>query len=125
LHGTWQEKSPLATIPSSVPHPSALSEGPVRFLLVSGARDDGRWGMLGAYWLTIDGTKGGFMVAPGALWQGSEHARCYRGALRRGWDEEEIYAYWQTQVGASGRVMIDPQQHADAVFQVARRVGAL
>lgn len=125
MHGTWHEKSPLATIPGSVLHPSALSEGPVRFLLVSGERDDGRWGMLGAYWLTIDGTKGGFMVAPGALWQGSEHARSYRCALLRGWDEEEIYAYWQTQVGASGRVMIDPQHHADAVFQVARRVGAL
>ena len=125
MHRTWHEKSPLATITESVLAPSALSEGPVRFLLVSGERDDGRWGLLGAYWLTIDGTKGGFMVAPGAVWQGSEHARSYRGALRRGWDEEEIYAYWQTQVGASGQVMVDPQQHADAVFQVARRVGAL
>ena len=125
MNRTWHETSPLATITSSVLHPSALSEGPVRFLLVSGYRDSGRWGLLGAYWLTIDGTNGGFLVAPGAVWQGSEHARCYRNALRRGWDEEQIYAYWQTQVGASGQIMIDPQQHADAVFQVARRVGAL
>jgi hypothetical protein len=125
LHGTWFETSPLATITESVLHPSALSEGPVRFLLVSGQRDNGRWGLLGAYWLSIDGAKGGFLVAPGALWQGSEHARCYQSALRRGWSQEQIYAYWQTQVGAAGQVMIDPQQHADAVFQVARRVGAL
>jgi hypothetical protein len=125
LSGTRHETSPLATIAESVLHPSALSQGPVRFLLVSGYRDNEQWGLLGAYWLTIDGSRGGFFVSPGALWQGSEHARCFRNALRRGWNEEQIYAYWQTQVGAAGQVMIDPQQHADALFQVARRVGAL
>lgn len=125
MSGTWHETSPLATITESVLAPAALSEGPVRFLLVSGERDDGGWGVLGAFWLTIDGTHGGFLVAPGAIWHASELARGYHSALRRGWNEEQIYSYWQTQVGAAGQVMVDPQHHADAVFQVARRVGIL
>lgn len=125
MNKTWHETSPLATIAESVLAPSVLSEGPVRFLLVSGRRDDDCWGLVGAYWLTIDSARGGFLVAPGAVWQGSEHARGYHSALRRGWKEDDIYSYWQSQVGATGQVMIDPQQHADTVFQVARRVGAL
>jgi hypothetical protein len=28
-------------------------------------------------------------------------------------------------VGVTGRLLIDPQQHADSLFQVARRVGAI
>jgi hypothetical protein len=52
-------------------------------------------------------------------------ARSYRSAARRGWTNEQIYAYWQGLVGSADHVMIDPQQHADALFQVARRVGAL
>jgi hypothetical protein len=51
--------------------------------------------------------------------------RSYKSGLARGWCNEEIYRYWQGQVGLSGRVAIDPQQHADNLFQVARRVGAL
>ncbi len=51
--------------------------------------------------------------------------RSYRSGAERGWNNERIYAYWQGQVGIAGRFMIDPQQHADTLFQVARRVGAL
>jgi hypothetical protein len=52
-------------------------------------------------------------------------ARSFRGASSRGWHAEDVYRYWQRQVGAAGMFMIDPQQHADTLFQVARRVGAL
>jgi hypothetical protein len=125
LSETWHETSPLATIIESALAPVALSEGPVRFLLVSGERDDGSWGIVGAYWLTIDGRRGGFLVSHEAIWQGSEHARGFRNALTRGWNTEQIYSYWQSHVGAAGSVMVDPQHHADALFQVARRVGCL
>ena len=124
-HGTtWQEASPLAAI-FELPSASILSEGPVRFLLVSGTRDDDEWGLIGAFWLGIEGEAGGFLAAPQAIWAGSEMARCHRSARNRGWTAEQIFAYWQGQVGSAGDVMIDPQQHADALFQVARRVGAL
>jgi len=119
------DPSPLSTMREPVAASRALSEGPVRFLLVSGSLDDGGWGLLGAFWLSIDGARGGFLVAPEAIWQGSEMARGYRSAAARGWTAEEVYRYWQGQVGVSGAVMIDPQQHADTLFQVARRVGAL
>ncbi len=122
---TWEELSPLSAIQDTVTEPNSLSVGPVKFLLVSGQLDDGRWGLVGAYWVTIDGDRGGFVVAPTAIWSGSELVRSYRGALRRGWDEDSIYAFWRTQVGMSGKLMIDPQQHADTLFHVARRVGAL
>ncbi len=122
---SWSEPSPLGQMTDPVTTPGTLAEGPVRFLIVSGQLDDGRWGLVGGYWLSIDGHRGGFMVAPNAIWCGSEIVRSYKHALSRGWDHEGIYTYWRRQVGSAGNVMIDPQQHADTLFQVARRVGAL
>jgi hypothetical protein len=120
-----EDLSPLAAVREPVAAPAALSEGPVRFLLVSGERDGASWGLVGAFWLSIDGSRGGFLVAPEAIWQGSEMVRSLKHARTRGWTQEQIYAYWQGQVGVAGRLMIDPQQHADTLFHVARRVGAL
>ncbi len=119
------EDSPLATLRGILPSAHVLSDGPVRYLLVAGERDDGMWGLIGAFWRSIDGAKGGFLVSPDAIWAGSEMVRSFRGAQARGWTVERIYAYWQAHVGVSGRLMIDPQQHADTLFQVARRVGAI
>jgi hypothetical protein len=120
-----QVDSPLAALRDRIIAPDALAEGPVRFLLISGALDDASWGLVGAFWLSIDGKRGGFLVSPEAIWHGSEMVRNVKSALSRGWTHEEIYRYWQAQVGAAGSIMIDPQQHADTMFQVARRVGAL
>jgi hypothetical protein len=119
------EESPLATIRDVLPSAYVLSDGPVRYLLVAGERDDGLWGSIGAFWRSIDGTKGGFFVNPDAIWAGSEMVRGLRSAQSRGWSIEQIYAYWQAHVGISGKLMIDPQQHADTLFQLARHVGAL
>jgi len=120
-----QHDSPLAALREPIIAPDALAEGPVRFLLISGERDDTTWGLIGAFWLSIDGKRGGFLVAPEAIWPGSEMVRNLKSALTRGWNHESVYRYWQSQVGAAGSLMIDPQQHADTMFQVARRVGAL
>lgn len=120
-----QSDSPLAALRDRILAPDALAEGPVRFLLISGDRDDSSWGLVGAFWLSIDGKRGGFLVSPEAIWHGSEMVRNVKSAVSRGWTHEEIYRYWQAQVGAAGSIMIDPQQHADTMFQVARRVGAL
>lgn len=125
MHSTAWEHSPLAAVRERISAPDSISEGPVKFLLVSGQLDDVRWGLVGAYWVSIDGSRGGFVVAPDAIWSGSELVRSYKGALGRGWDAERVYSFWQGQVGMAGRFMIDPQQHADTLFQVARRVGAL
>ncbi len=120
-----QHDSPLAALRERIIAPDALAEGPVRFLLISGSRDDATWGLIGAFWLSIDGHRGGFLVAPEAIWPGSEMVRNLKSAIARGWTHESVYRYWQAQVGAAGSLMIDPQQHADTMFQVARRVGAL
>ena len=53
---TWKS-SPLSAIREPVTAPDTLSEGPVKFLLVSGQLDDGRWGLVGAYWVSIDGSR--------------------------------------------------------------------
>jgi hypothetical protein len=119
------EDWPLAAVREILPSPALLSEGPVRYLLVAGEKDDGLWGLIGAFWRSIGGEHGGFLVCPEAIWAGSEMARSFRSARARGWSVDRIYGYWQAQVGVSGRLMIDPQQHADALFQVARRVGAI
>ena len=123
--GLHQDDYPLAALRERIIAPDALAEGPVRFLLISGARDDTTWGLIGAFWLSIDGSRGGFLVAPEAIWPGSEMVRNLKSAISRGWSHESVYRYWQSQVGAAGSLMIDPQQHADTMFQVARRVGAL
>jgi hypothetical protein len=119
---SWRP-SPLASI-FEMPAARILSEMPVRFLLVSGTRDDTTWGLVGAIWLEAGGDKGGYLVSPDAIWAGSEMARSYKNALSRGWTEERIYQYWGEQVGSSGDFMIDTEQEADALFHVARLVGA-
>ena len=119
------DDSPLATVREFLPSAYVLSDGPVRYLLFAGERDDRTWGSIGAFWRTIDGSKGGFFVCPEAIWAGSEMVRNLRSAQSRGWPIDRIYAYWQAHVGVAGKLMIDPQQHADTLFQVARRVGAI
>jgi hypothetical protein len=116
---------PLSTIESRPTVLGVLAEGPVRCLLASGSLDDGSWGVVGAFWLSIDGERGGFVVSPDALWGGSEMARSYRNAVDRGWSHEDVYAYWHEQVGVAAGLMIDPQQHMDSLLQIHRRVGAL
>jgi hypothetical protein len=119
------DKTPLVTVFGRDGAAELVSEGPVRYLLVSGYDDAAQWGVIGAFWLSIDLERGGFVVNPDALWQGSEMARSFSGALRRGWNAERVYRFWQDQVGAAGAVMIDPQQHSDTLLHVYRRVGAL
>ena len=61
------DESPLAALRDRIIAPDALAEGPVRFLLISGSRDDETWGLIGAFWLSIDGKRGGFLVAPESI----------------------------------------------------------
>ena len=76
--------------------------------------------------LALDGERGGFFVSPQSLWRGSGIPELARApGLAGGPTRVNMYSYWQGQVGISGSFMIDPQQHADNLFQVARRVGAL
>jgi hypothetical protein len=122
---TWQtQPSPFATTPALQPD-DLQRGGSVRFLLVSGERDDTAWGIVGAFWLSDEGGFGGFLVAPGSLWHGSEMVRSYRGALARGWTHERIYRYWERQIGGTRTFMIDPEERASSLFQVARRVGTI
>jgi hypothetical protein len=69
-------------------------EGRVRYLVMNGRQDDGTWGPVGALWLSDDGERGGFLVHPWALWEGSEFVRGYRSATGRGWTPATIYRYW-------------------------------
>jgi hypothetical protein len=123
--GAWGEPSPFAS-----PAPTAVldqlkSEGEVRYLLVSGERDDTTWGIIGAIWLSNDAERGGFLVSPDALWPGCEMARSYRSALSRGWTDEQIFSYWDEQTGSLGTYMIDPDRRVDSLLEVARVVGLL
>ncbi len=123
-HG-WDELSPFAMTPASAHLTELHREGGVRFLLVSGERDDTTWGIVGAFWLSEEGDRGGFLLSPGSLWHGSEMARSFRGALTRGWTEERIYRYWESQAGGVGTYMVDPEARASSLFQVARAIGAI
>lgn len=78
--------------------PELTDEGRVRYLLMRGKQDDGVWGPVGALWLSADGERGGFLVHPWALWEGSEFVRGHRSALLRGWRPATIHRYWQDEV---------------------------
>jgi hypothetical protein len=122
---TWRaEPSPFATT-LALQLADMQREGSVRFLLVSGERDDAAWGIVGAFWVSDEGDHGGFLVAAESLWHGSEMARSHRGALARGWTHERIYRYWEGQVGSMNTCMIDPEQRASSLFELARRVGSV
>ncbi|MGZ8624654.1 MAG: hypothetical protein ACXWYQ_10890 [Actinomycetota bacterium] len=100
------------------------TEARVRFLLVSGKQDDGLWGPIGALWLSEDEARGGFLVNPWALWEGSEIVRGYRSALERAWTPAEIYAYWQREVWPRGYT-IDEERPAESLFLLNELVAAL
>ncbi len=85
----------LVRLPSSF---ELESEGRVRYLVMNGKQDDGVWGPVGALWISADEERGGFLVHPWALWEGSEFVRSYRSAVLRGWTAGAIYRYWQDEV---------------------------
>lgn len=106
-------RSPFSIVqPASSPDLEA--EGRVRYLLVSGRQDDGVWGPLGAIWLSHDGMRGGFLVHPWGLWEGSEFVRGYRSGRKRGWTAESIYRYWQREVWR-GTYAVDRERDAETL----------
>ena len=110
---------------AEMPRSSALdAERRVRFLVVSGRQDDGFWGPVGALWLSEDRRRGGFLVNPYALWNGSEIARGYRGATDRGWDPEAIFDYWSNEIWR-GSYSVDEEQRAETLSLLAELVNAL
>lgn len=125
-----------ATIPISFSSASAFAvaemprssdlehERRVRFLIVNGRQDDGFWGPVGAMWLSEDGARGGFLVNPYALWNGSEIARSYRGARKRGWEPEAIFGYWSNEIWR-GPYSVDEAQGAETLWLLAELVNAL
>jgi hypothetical protein len=95
---------------SVMPAPSTRElerEGRVSYVLLSGRQDDGLWGPIGAVWLSEDGERGGVLVSPWALWEGSEIVRGYRSALRRGWTPQEVYGYWEREVWPRGYTVLE------------------
>jgi len=111
----------LAETPSTL---ELRAEGRVRYLLVHGTQDDGLWGSVGALWLSADQSRGGVLVNPWALWEGSEIVRGYRGALGRGWSPEQIYRYWQREIWR-GSYSVDEEQEAESLLLVSELVDAL
>jgi len=100
------------------------TEGRVRFLLVNGRQDDGLWGTVGAVWLSEDGRRGGFLVHPWALWDGSEFVRGYRSALERGWSPTLVYEYWQREVWR-GTYAVDAEREAATLVLLNELVASL
>jgi hypothetical protein len=104
--------------------PALEREGRVRYLVVSGKQDDGLWGPVGTLWLSEDGRRGGFLVNPWALWEGSEIVRGYRSALERGWSNATIYRYWQDEVWR-GSYTVDHEREAETLVLLRELVAVL
>jgi hypothetical protein len=122
----WGQASPLTLVTDAVTFSELRSEGRVHYLIVSGERDSGAWGVIGAFWLSWDSERGGFLVNPNAIYVGSEMVRSYRGALQRGWTSDQIYRYWQSRVGAKGEPhKVDRQQQADSLLRLNHMIEGL
>lgn len=100
------------------------TQGPVRYVIVSGRQDDGVWGPVGAVWISEDRERGGFVVSPWAPWHGSECVRGYRGALERGWTPAEVFGYWQREVWPRGYT-VDRERRAESFALLFELVTAL
>jgi hypothetical protein len=108
--------------------PSSLeleTERGVRYLLVSGRQDDGMWGHVGAVWLSHDGERGGFLVHPWAIDQGSEMARSYRGALARGFTPASIFAYWADEPWTGANLVVEEERSAETLRLVNELLNVL
>jgi hypothetical protein len=121
--GAARQSSPFALL-ERARSPELEAEGRVRYLLVSGRQDDGMWGPVGAVWLSEDGLRGGFLVHPWALWEGSEFVRGYRSALERGWTPALIYRYWLREVWR-GTYSVDAERKAESLLLVNEVVASL
>lgn len=104
--------------------PELEAEGRVRYLVVTGKQDDGLWGPIGAVWVSEDGRRGGFLVNPWALWEGSEIVRGHRSALERGWTPEDIYRYWRNEVWP-GSYVVDGEREAQTLLLLHELVAVL
>jgi hypothetical protein len=65
----------------------------------------------------------GFLVNPYALWNGSEIARGYRGALARGWEAEAIFGYWSYEI-CRGSFSVEDEQVIETLGLLAELVNA-
>jgi hypothetical protein len=110
---------------ADVPNPEYLeTEGAVRYLMVSGKQDDGLWGPVGTIWISKDDLRGGFLVNPWALWEGSELVRGYRSALERGWTHSQIFSYWNGEVWPRGYI-VDEERETETLMLLHELVAAL
>jgi hypothetical protein len=120
---TRTQPSPFA--PAEAPSTSELeTERGVRYLLVSGRQDDGPWGPIGALWLSNDGERGGFLIHPWALDEGTEMLRSFRGALARGFTPPMIYDYWAHEPWTSN-VIVDEERRAETLLLVNELLNVL
>lgn len=120
--GEGRALSPIAVVGDSVRFPDLEAEGAVRYLTLSGERDDGSWGVLGMVWLSADGRRGGFLASPSSPWRGSEMARSYESARRRAFAPAEILGYWRDE--ADG-YHADPERGAESLRLLSELVAVL
>jgi hypothetical protein len=49
--------------------------------------------------------------------------KSYRGALRRGWTNEQIYRYWQSKAGrVDAGVKVERQQYSETLWRLHRTI---
>lgn len=98
---------------------------PVRYLIISGRRDDGLWGPIGALWLTEDAERGGFLVHPRGTHLGAEMVRGYQSALRRGFAPETVYGFWRDEVWIGSDLHVDEERTIHSLALLNDLFGAI
>jgi hypothetical protein len=118
------DASPFAPVET----PSVLelrTERRVRYLLVSGRQDDGLWGAIGAMWLSADGERGGFLIHPWAVDNGTEMVRSHRNALARGFTPADVFDYWANEPWTGANLIVDEERSAETLLLVNELLAVL
>ncbi len=116
--------SPFAAVET----PSVLelqAERRVRYLLVSGRQDDGLWGAIGAIWLSEDGRRGGFLIHPWGVGNGTEMVRSHRNAVARGFAPSDVFEYWANEPWTGANVVVDEERSAETLLLVNELLAVL
>ena len=116
---TGWDRSPFAVVDRVDPRLLG-SEGPVRFLLVRGAREGLSLGVVGAIWVSEDGSRGGVISHPEGSWSAAELTRNHQSAVERGWSPARIFEYWRD--AEAWGLEIEPPEAAESLRSLFARV---
>jgi hypothetical protein len=100
------------------------TDGPLKFRIVRGTRQDHAFGVIGAVWLSADTERSGFIANPAAGNAMTPWVMMWRGALEGGWKPRDIYEYASDSLDRSVVASAEFETEASGMAEVFTLVSA-